>query len=675
MQTKFIACAAVLIVLFAAYSNHFHNAFHFDDSHTVADNNYIRNLANLPKFFTDARTFSSLPTNQSYRPLTTTTLAIDYHLAGGLQDTLWFHIDTFVWYVALLAAMFAMCVAIMRRAAAVAPEAGGDPFFAALFATALFGLHPVSAETVNYIVQRAEIHAALGAVAGLVWYIYGPSSRRWGGYLIPVAIGSLSKPTALVFPALLFVYVILFESNDAESWLARAVRAGMNCVPAGVAVVVIAAIQSVLTSKSYITGAVNRYGYFITQPIVTFHYVKQFFLPTELSADTDRGLVKGLFSENSVIGIAFLALFALLLYRSLKRSDMRPAAFGMLWFLIALLPTSLIPLAEVENDHRMFFPFIGLALAASWAAWVWIEHHPRVRPLVPIASAAILLAAAWGTHVRNDVWRTEESLWQDVSEKSPQNGRGLMNYGLTLMARGDFAGAIRLFDRAEIFVPQYAILKLNQGIAYGATGDDRNAESHFQTAMNLAPGDAQTYYYYARWLEQKGRQPEATALLTRAIELNPVYANPRYLLMQIYSEQGDAARLRTLAQQTVEAFPGDSIATDYLARGPRPAPAAAAPAVPRTPEDFLNLSLTYERAGKHQECIDAARQALTMRPNYAEAYNNIAAGYQSMQRWDEAIAAAEKALELKPDFQLARNNLQYSLSQKRLAEGGGIKKP
>jgi hypothetical protein len=43
-----------------------------------------------------------------------------------------------------------------------------------------------------------------------------------------------------------------------------------------------------------------------------------------------------------------------------------------------------------------------------------------------------------------------------------------------------------------------------------------------------------------------------------------------------------------------------------------------------------------------------------------------------MGRWDEAIEAAREALRLKPDFQLARNNLAWSESQKVLAAGKAL---
>ena len=80
-----LGCMALL----AAYANHLQNGFHFDDAHAVVNNVFIRDLANISRFFTDGRTFSSLPTNQSWRPPVSTSLALD-----GLKP-LWFHISTF----------------------------------------------------------------------------------------------------------------------------------------------------------------------------------------------------------------------------------------------------------------------------------------------------------------------------------------------------------------------------------------------------------------------------------------------------------------------------------------------------------------------------------------------------------------------------------------------------
>src|SRR3989475_13232171 len=95
-----LGCAMLLSGLLATYANHFHNGFHFDDVHTIENNAAIRDLRNIPVFFRDATTFSSLPSNQSYRPLVSTLLAIDYSLGHGLQP-FWFHLSIFALFVAL----------------------------------------------------------------------------------------------------------------------------------------------------------------------------------------------------------------------------------------------------------------------------------------------------------------------------------------------------------------------------------------------------------------------------------------------------------------------------------------------------------------------------------------------------------------------------------------------
>src|ERR1700709_1223630 len=98
---KWPACllvAGLLATVTAVYANHFENGFHFDDFHTVTDNPYIRSLTNIPKFFTDAETFSTLPSNRSYRPLISTSLAIDYWMGHGLKP-LYFHLSTFFWFL------------------------------------------------------------------------------------------------------------------------------------------------------------------------------------------------------------------------------------------------------------------------------------------------------------------------------------------------------------------------------------------------------------------------------------------------------------------------------------------------------------------------------------------------------------------------------------------------
>src|SRR5437016_8690930 len=131
-MSKSVAAGLVALILLAAYSNHFQNSFHFDDAHTIVNNAAIRELKSIPMFFADARTFSSLPSNQSYRPLVSTLLAID-HAVGGFNP-LAYHLSIFALFVALV---LLLAFVIYRLIGNV---------WIALAAAALYGLHPANAD-------------------------------------------------------------------------------------------------------------------------------------------------------------------------------------------------------------------------------------------------------------------------------------------------------------------------------------------------------------------------------------------------------------------------------------------------------------------------------------------------------------------------------------------------
>jgi protein O-mannosyl-transferase len=664
-----LACVAALAVC-AAYANHFHNSFHFDDAHSVVNNVYIRSLRNIPLFLTDGRTFSSLPTNQTWRPLVSISLALDYRLGHGL-DSLWFHISTFFWFLVQLVLMFALYSSVLDAAGP-----GPANRYLALFAVTWYGLHPVNAETVNYIIQRGDLYSTLGVVAGMVVYLRHPRLRKFGIYLLPVVLASLAKSPAVVFGGILLVYIFLMEEDaDWRRWWPALRRSAPALVVCGL----LAILNIEMTPKNYVPTAMPGWMYWITQPYVILRYFRSFFLPLWLSADSDLSPFTNFSDPRALLGAAFCLALLCAGFWTMKRREHRPISFGIFWFLGALAPTSLFVLSEVENDHRMFFPFVGLALSVAWTAFLMVrraiarrpENRARILAAVQVVTAGLFLACAVGTWKRNEVWHTEASLWRDVTIKSPRNGRGLMNYGLTLMAKGDAQGALEYFQQASAFTPNYYFLEINLGVVEGLLNRNQESEAHFRRAVLLQPQDAQPYYFYGRWLKSQERIAESISVEKSAIERNSAYMDARYLLMQTYQEQGQWPALNSLAQDTLKIAPGDPQARDYLARsqnvqGELSVAESLAQSHP-TAEGLLNLSLLYFQQDRYQDCIAAAQKALQLKPDYAEAYNNIAAAYQSLHQWDQAIAAAQQALRIKPDFQLAKNNLAWSQSQKNLA--------
>lgn len=571
-RTIYIAAALVAAVVIAAYANHFYNGFHFDDTHTIVNNIYIRDIRNIPLFFTDAATSSSLPANQAYRPIVTATTAIDFWMGKGLYP-LYFHLSVFILFMVQGILMYFLYLRIFN----LAEEHAGNRFLA-LFAAGWYLLHPANAETINYMLARSDSISTLFVVLAFVLFLYSPLCRKWHLYLIPVALGGLTKPTAVMFGPLLFAYVLLFEgeidlrkpfSKESSARLISSVKT------ASIALLFCACLFAFIRSMDsphWVPGGTSRFQYLITQPYVVLHYVITFFLPITLSADTDWTTLKTVLDVRFFIGLASLVIFLWAALVLSKKRKFYPISFGILWFFISLIPTStVIPLAEVMNDHRLFFPYIGLMMSVCWSLHLFLENAKRsfsseifFYRSVAVVLLIVLVFYAYGTRERNKVWETDESLWYDVTQKSPKNGRGLMNYGLALMSRADYTGAEKYFTAALQLYPYYSYLYINMGILKQETGRVHEAERDFKIAMELDPGNPSCYFFYAKFLNTSKRFDAAVQNLTKTLKLAPTHLDARHLLMSIYYERKQLGELRELAEQTMQIAPGDKQTAYYI---------------------------------------------------------------------------------------------------------------
>lgn len=554
--------AAAALLVFLAYANHFRNSFHFDDGSVIQNNAYLRTLRNIPLFFQDASTFSSHPQNAAYRPLTSTSFALDYWRAGGL-DPLAFHVTQWTLHLALGFLIFFF----LQRALELSGF-GRERGVLALFGAALFCLHRVNSETVNFLTLRSEILSTLGVIGSFVAYQCAPRWRKTFLWLLPAIFGAFAKQSAIVFAPLLALYLVLFpeelapfRASSARRWIGPLVVSA----PAFLFSAVFYVLQERLGGPALIYGPASPGVYFQTQIFAWLHYLRLFLLPIGLSADTDWSPIAQWYDTRVFAGalVSFLLVGGAVFYAR-RRSAGKAVLFGVSWFYIALIPSSsLFPLSEMVNEHRPYLPYIGLILASVAVAGDAVLAARRKRPPL-FAAAAVFIGLlvlglhAAGTYGRNKVWATEETLWKSVTSASPGNGRAWMNYGLIFMRRADYANARRCFTRALAATPNYDVLEVNFGILEGATGNPAAAERHFQRAISLNANVALAHFYYGRWLWENGRSREAAEHLATAVEKSPADLPARHLLLKVYEALGAPRSACLLARDTLRIAPSDA---------------------------------------------------------------------------------------------------------------------
>jgi len=678
----------LLIAVIATYSNHFYNGFHFDDAHSIMENTNIRTLKNIPLFFKDGTTSSILPQNQSYRPVTETSLALDYWLGGG-YNLFYFHISTFILFL-----VQGLLMLILFNKVLGFSSANKNTGYVALFAVAWYMLHPATAETVNYIIARADVQSTLAVVVALVLYIYSPFCRKTFIYLIPVGLGALAKPPSVMFAPILFFYILFFEEKISlmDIFKKAHLKQLWNSIRKSLPAFIFCALMYIwidrLTPKTWQAGGNSPIQYLITQPYVILHYFGTFFLPTGLSADSDWVPLKSIMDARFFIGCAFiLTMFVTAFYTS-RSALLRPISFGILWFFIALVPTSsIIPLAEVLNDHRMFFPFVGLTLSVSWSIGLILIKlsqgldftELKYKALIIVPVLILLGTCAYGTYKRNEVWHSEESLWFNVTVKSPKNGRGLMNYGIIKVDEGKYAEAESYFNRALQLLPAYSFIYVNIGVLKEKTGDNISAENNYLTGIELGGVYPSHFFLYGQFLYHQARFIEAEVMLQKSIALSNSYLEPRQVLMKTYELLGQWDQLKALAISTLRIAPenADALAAFECVEKRKTRAEIAADNIKTAPtaEKYLALSNDYYQEGKYQQCIVAAEQAIILKSNYAEAYNNVGCGYNALGQYDKAAEALQKALSLKPDYELAKNNLIMARQHRNLVPDAISGKP
>jgi len=186
--------------------------------------------------------------------------------------------------------------------------------------------------------------------------------------------------------------------------------------------------------------------------------------------------------------------------------------FGVLWFYIAISPaSSIIPLAEPVNDHRMYIAYFGLAgVIFPWMLkGIEVLAGPPAEQNAPRAATGIifisvLIALMVGTQVRNQAWSSQESLWGDTIAKNPRSGRAINNLAVAHMEKGNLDTARALLNYCEQVAPTYAFCRINQALLLAASGHDAEAESKFKEGIGLQPSYTINKLFYGEYLQKRG---------------------------------------------------------------------------------------------------------------------------------------------------------------------------
>ena len=639
------------VVIGLCYITSIDGSFHFDDSHSVESNVAVRSLTNIPSFWTDTRTSSFIPENRVYRPLVYTFYAFCWQIGGGAT---WpFHLMKIFMHILVALALFMIwrrlwsqegwfpVKSLKLKLPLVSRSISITPDTAAVVLAVLFGIHPTGSECVDYISATTSLQCAMF----YLWAFYSYLVFRDTGdrkclftslllYFLSVA----SKEEGITLPAMVVVTELFLSPGGAA---ARVRSAFFKLLPylllGGLLALWVVYMRPVEGDES--RGVVSPLHYFITQWRAYLWYMRLWFWPWDLNADSASIVFSQSFTDplviRAMIGNGIVIAFAIL-----NRRRFPAMLFGMLWFYITISPaSSVVVLAEAINEHRMYLAYIGF-VGGTFTVLLWLAEQmfvaeTRDRRLGWILTM-ICIGLVAGTQERNRVWANDENLWKDTVDKNPTSGRALNNLALVYLSRGEYAKAIEQLEACERYWSTYMYCPLNHGISLFALGKYAEAEQSLQKAYTFNPRSTHVNFHLGRYYEEVKKDYEkASSYYQTAVDVTGGrYPAADIRLASCKSQLKKFDEARAALNRALSVEPDNTMAYFELAK--------------------LELAV-----GNTQGSLTASESLLRIDPRNLLGWYNYGVALLQKQDYVTAKTAFQRTIELDPKSEQGWYNLAF----------------
>lgn len=538
---------------------------------------------------------------------------------------------------------------------------------------ALFLLHPVQGQTVNYSIQaRLEGLASMFSLATIFVLMHWMSAKTrvysFIFFILGCFLGLIScgtKEVVVVIPILaLVIDWFFFAKMDWQSLKKRilghlffsAIIVGMISFYLGKDFVKDAVLlQSVSKNNRgniISLGKFNRieaFEYLISEFRVIIHYILIFFMPQIISVEYDLKLVDKFFSFDVIFPLSILiVLAAICLYFLIKKTNLE-ICFSLIWFMVCLSPRcTIIPCAELICDYKTYLASCGIFFLIAFAIakgldYIYSNLEMLLRQNKSLGASLLFLASiiplSLATRNRNLVWSNSELFWHDIVKKAPNKARANNNYAVALCESGKFHEAIVYLKKAIELDRLYCDPLSNLAVAYSMIGQPEKGIEALKGAIEILPEYPEAHNNLGVLLLGCGKLDEAEASLTKAIELRPHYGKAYLNLGRIYAKKGEDEKSWSLFKKATE--------TDL-----------------DTIEGFGALGFESLRLGKYKEAADALEKAVKLGANSSSVIMNLAGAYCNSGQEEKGENLYQQLIQIDPNNQTVRYNLALCKKQK-----------
>jgi protein O-mannosyl-transferase len=199
-------------------------------------------------------------------------------------------------------------------------------------------------------------------------------------------------------------------------------------------------------------------------------------------------------------------------------------SFGLFWLIISFLPVSnlLLPAGFVTAERTLFFPSIGVVLAAGAAAeYVRTHATPSWRRVATAALGLLLLAGLARSLDRQRLWKNNDRFFAQLMKDAPNGYRAHFIFARYLMSKSRITQAEMEYRRAIHIFPYDAGMTMFVADVYARTGRCEAAAALFALTFGIEPELGEGRYEYVYCLARLGRWQDAQREALKGLHLAP----------------------------------------------------------------------------------------------------------------------------------------------------------
>ncbi len=445
--------------------------FVYDDVHSVRDNKAVSSLANVPGFFVDVSTFSSVDC-RLYRPVLLTSFAIDGFI-GDMRP--WaFKLSNLLLHLVAAFLLFG----IARR---VGARRNG-----AVLAACLFGAHPMVSEAVNTISGRSNLMMVVALLGAVRCHLSAMEGRRYAvlGTTLLGLVAMGCKEPGMILPVLLVILEALRVSDGPRDYRAAALRV----LPTVVVVVLYLCVRSHFLGVASLgvgawagTDVSSGHGRGLATQLATMavllpQSLLKVVAPHGMTMDPVIAFTNEWSSPVVLGGVLFLAV---LTAAGLWAPRRRPGVFlgtCLAWGTAA--PWVLKPLNLPFLEHRFYGTLAGLALVAAVALRGAESHLARMSWRGAFAIPVLLFVIISGA--RSLEFTSEEKLWTLELSRNPDSRVAMAGIAVVRMQQHRYAEARPYLEQLVQAYPLRRDARMNLVEVMLHTGDPEASVPHTQ---------------------------------------------------------------------------------------------------------------------------------------------------------------------------------------------------